>query len=115
MKKSIFQGERIQLRAVREEDWQAFSAMDENSETARASYLIPFPRSPLASQQWTKETSLQAPKNDEFRFAIEALENSKMVGTLNTHACDARNGTFSYGLAIHEDFRKKAMRPKPSA
>ena len=104
MKKNLFEGELIQLRAVKEEDWQFFHTWNENSETARNSYRIPFPPSPQRTRQWTRETSLNPIKNDQFRFVIEKIDGQP-VGTLNTHNCDSRNGTFSYGLAIVENFR----------
>ena len=104
MKKNLFEGELIRLRAIKEEDWQFFHAWDENSETARNSYRIPFPRSPQGTRRWAQETSLSQIENDQFRFVIEKLDG-QIVGTLNTHNCDSRNGTFSYGLAIVENFR----------
>ena len=104
MKKNLFEGKLVRLRAVKEEDWQFFHTWDENSETARNSYSIPFPRSPQGTRQWVQETSLSQIKNDQFRFVIEKLDG-QIVGTLNTHNCDSHNGTFSYGIAIVDNFR----------
>lgn len=104
MKNNLFKGELVRLRAVKEEDWQFFHTWGENSETARNSYHIPFPRSPQGTRQWAHEASLSQIEHDQFRFVIEKLDG-QIVGTINTHNCESRNGTFSYGLAIAENFR----------
>jgi RimJ/RimL family protein N-acetyltransferase len=102
----LWQGERVRLRAVEPEDWEIFSAWDADSETARQCYAIPFPKSYEAVRKWALEQSLAVPESDVFRFVTEPLEG-EFVGALNTHDCDPRNGTFSYGLAIRREQRRK--------
>lgn len=103
---NIWQGERVRLRAIELEDWEIFNQWDLDSETARDCYHIPFPKSQEAARKWAHELSLAEPQNDVFRFVIENLAG-EVVGTLNTHGCDARNGTFRYGLAIRSEYQRQ--------
>ncbi len=100
---SIWEGARVRLRAVEPEDWERFFAWDHDSEAARRAYFIPFPRSAVATRQWAERSAHEAPADDTFRFSIETLEG-ELVGTLNTHDCDRRQGTFSYGIAIGAEY-----------
>ena len=103
---NIWQGERVRLRAVEPEDWKVFNQWDLDTETARDCYWIPFPKSQEAARKWALDLSLEAPKGDVFRFVIENLEG-EFVGTINTHDCVPRNGTFSYGLAIRREYQRQ--------
>jgi RimJ/RimL family protein N-acetyltransferase len=102
----LWQGQLVRLRAVQPSDWETFHAWDQDTDAARQSYFIPFPRSPEGTQRWTEETALRPPEGDAFRFAIETLAGD-LVGTLNTTACNAHNGTFAYGIAIGAEHRRK--------
>ncbi|RPI29658.1 MAG: N-acetyltransferase [Chloroflexota bacterium] len=103
---SIWQGNKVRLRAFEAADWETFFQIDQDTEIARLCYFIPFPRSPEASQKWAAEAAMAKPVGDEFCFVIETLEGEP-VGTINTHHCDARSGTFQYGLGIHRDHWRK--------
>ena len=100
---SVWQGGLIRLRAVEAEDWQHFFGWDADTEFARYDYHIWFPGSREASQKWTTELATYGPKNHEYRWVIEAL-GGEFAGTLNTHTCDARAGTFRYGVAIRREY-----------
>ena len=103
---NIWTGNRIRLRAVEASDWETFHAWDQDTEVAQLSYEIPFPRNAANSQEWAERESKEPPKDDVYRFVIESLDG-EMVGTLNTHSCDRRNGTFKYGLGIMRDHWRK--------
>ncbi|MBN2048728.1 MAG: GNAT family N-acetyltransferase [Anaerolineaceae bacterium] len=105
--KNVFSGNKIRLRGMEKDDWKHFFAWDQDTEMSRAAYEIPFPRGADGSQKWAEEAALKPSEHDEFRFVIETLEDNQMVGTLNTHSCDLRNGTFSYGLAIAAEHRQR--------
>ena len=96
---SIWQGKLVRLRAVEPGDWQQFFDWDQNTDFGRWSYWIPFPRSQEATKMWAADLALTGDKNHEFRWVIETL-SGEFAGTLNTHACDPRVGTFQYGIAI---------------
>jgi len=106
MTHSIFESNLIRLRGMEPEDWLFFHQFDRDTDSARMSYHIPFPGSQLAARQWAEAEALKKPILDEYRFAIEN-NNGELVGTLNTHSCNLQNGTFSYGLAIAPEFRRR--------
>ena len=105
MNTNIWQGQKIRLRAVESKDWEVFHLWDQDTEAARNSYFIPFPSAPEAAQKWTFEEASRKAVSDHFRFVIEDLEGN-LVGTLNTHSCEPRNGTFSYGVAVRSEFQR---------
>lgn len=101
-----FEGSLVRLRAVEAPDWEAYHAWDLDSETARSSYAIPFPRSVEGTRRWTEAESSRRPTDDMFRWTIEDKAGA-VVGTLNTHSVARREGTFGYGLAIGREHRGK--------
>jgi RimJ/RimL family protein N-acetyltransferase len=96
---NIWQGERVRLRAVEPGDADLFFEWGQDTDVARADYFIEFPMSREAVRKWTAEQSSKEPKGDEYRWTIETL-TGEPVGTINTHDCDPRVGTFRYGVAI---------------
>ncbi|MBI1802073.1 MAG: GNAT family N-acetyltransferase [Chloroflexi bacterium] len=103
---NVFQGERVRLRALRPDDWPAFEAFDADSELTRSLYFIPFPRSPERSRQWAAEQAMAEPKHDNFFWVIENQQGI-VVGSINTHDCWPRNGTFEYGVCIGLEHRRQ--------
>ena len=99
MTHNIFHGEKVRLRAIEPRDWEAFHAFDQDTELARHSYAIPFPRSSEEARRWAEEKAAAKPANDEFFWVIENDEG-EVVGSINSHHCDRRNGTFQYGITI---------------
>ncbi len=103
MKLSYWQGEKVHLRSVEPDDWQVFRDWNLDSESARSSYFIPFPQSSADLQRMANQLALQRGENDEFRFMIE--DNAgKVIGTLNTHGAERRNGVFRYGVAVRREY-----------
>lgn len=104
---NIFAGNLIRLRGVEPEDWGYFYEADQETETGQLTDEVWFPNTKARARQWTEELAKrQSVENDEYRFMIETLAGVT-VGTLNTHTVNRRNGTFTYGLAIHPDHRRK--------
>jgi RimJ/RimL family protein N-acetyltransferase len=95
---NIWQGQRVRLRAVEPGDWAIFDRWDQDSEAARLCYHIEFPRSQEGTKKFAAEAATE-PKSQAYRWMIETLDGVP-VGTINTHSCDPRHGTFGYGLAI---------------
>jgi RimJ/RimL family protein N-acetyltransferase len=95
----IWQGEKVRLRAVEPEDWETLFAWNEDTESARLSYFIPFTPSKEQMRKRAAEMAAAQPKDDAYRWMIENLEG-EVVGTLNTHSTDRRNGVFEHGIAI---------------
>src|ERR671916_2340759 len=102
---SIWQGQRVRLRAIEPSDWAVYFAWNQDDEQARGVSSIPFPQSAEAVRQWAEQEATRRPEGDSFRFVIEN-ETGEMVGDLTTHHCDARAGSFSYGITIRCEHRR---------
>ena len=106
MHTNLWQGTKIRLRAIEPRDWEAFYQFDQETEGARLGWQINFPSSAEWSRQWTQEQASAQRKDDNVRLAIETLQG-EVVGSLNTHGCDHRNGTFEYGIALGMQYWRK--------
>jgi RimJ/RimL family protein N-acetyltransferase len=103
---SFGQGQAVRLRAVEAQDWQFFFTWSADTYFERYTDSIAFPRSREAAKKWAADLATSDPRNDVYRWVIENLDG-ECVGTINTHTCDPRNGTFQYGVAIcREHWRK---------
>jgi RimJ/RimL family protein N-acetyltransferase len=101
----IFEGRLIRLRAVEPSDWETHYAWDLDEETGRMTDHVWFPGSREAVREWALAESRKRATGDDFRFQIERLDGV-LVGTINTHHCDPRIGTFQYGLGILPPYRR---------
>ena len=115
---SIWQGERVRLRAIEPSDWEAYFAWNQDDEQARGVSNIPFPQSAEAVRHWAQQEAVRKPEGDAFRFVIEN-ETGEVVGDLTTHNCDARVGSLSYGITIRREHRRcgyafEAHHPRPA-
>ena len=99
-------GQKFRLRAILPEDWERFHDNDEDSDGARRCDVIHFPRSEEGTRLWTEQEAAAEPEGDNHRFAIETLDG-ELVGSMNTHSCDTRHGTFKYGVAIFREHWRK--------
>jgi len=103
-----WQGELVRLRAVEPDDWEAFHAWNQDAESARRSWFIPFPRSAEGTRRWTDQEAMQGAIGDRFRWVIETLDG-EMAGTINSHSTEPREGTFGYGLAVRSDYQRRGL------
>jgi RimJ/RimL family protein N-acetyltransferase len=103
---SVWQGQLVRLRAFTAADWEVYYAWDQDDEQARRLYAIPFPQSPAAVREWAEREASRTREGDDFRFVIENLAG-EVVGDLTTNRCDPRVGSFSYGIAIRRDHRRR--------
>jgi RimJ/RimL family protein N-acetyltransferase len=102
---SIWQGKTIRLRAIEPSDWETYFALDQDTEQARALYFVPFPQSQVGAKRFAEEASKKS-NGDNFRFVIENREK-EVVGDITTHYCNPRNGSFSWGITIKREHRRK--------
>ncbi len=104
---NIFEGELIRLRAVEPDDWKNHAEWDRDTEMARNLDTIPFPQSTLSTRQWAeREAQRKESADGNFHFQIETLDGVQ-VGSIATHDCDLRSGTFMYGVAIMGQYQRK--------
>jgi RimJ/RimL family protein N-acetyltransferase len=102
----FWQGKCVRLRAVEPADAPTFFQWNQNSERSRALDFV-WPPSSLASvTAWVEEHSRNKLKKDTFHFVIEDLEGAP-VGSISTHHCEPRNGTFSYGVDIAPEHQRR--------
>lgn len=105
---SIWQGHRVRLRPVEPEDWPLFHEWDQDDQTSRAAFSIPFPRSSAATRRWAERIAHDEPSGDEVRWVIVG-GGDQPVGTINSHDCDRRFGSFSYGVAVAPRWRRRGF------
>ena len=87
----------VRLRAPEPSDVDEFAAADDDGEATRAGWRVFPPWSRSATAEWLLRATGDA---DVFRVVVESLASGDVVGTLNTHSCDASAGTCSYGVTI---------------
>ena len=105
---NFWQGTRIRLRAIEPSDAPHIIRWNRDSERARHLDFLWPPQSDASAHSWAEEKSKQKLINDAFHWMVETLEGEP-VGTISTHNCDPRNGTFSYGLDIAREHRRKGF------
>ncbi|MGB0388767.1 MAG: GNAT family N-acetyltransferase [Ardenticatenaceae bacterium] len=103
---NFWQGKRIKLRGIEPADAEAFFAWNKDSDMARFVDHVWFPVSLEFVKRWAEKTAAEGPKDDQFQWVIEDLAGN-LVGTINTHDCDRRVGTFEYGVAVREEHKRK--------
>jgi len=103
---SFWQGKKIRLRAIEPSDWETYFAWNQDDEQSRALYFIPFPQSRASVKQFAEKAAVREPEGDNFRFVIENSEQ-EVVGDITTHDCDPRIGTFSWGINIKQEYRRR--------
>jgi RimJ/RimL family protein N-acetyltransferase len=103
---NFWQGDRVRLRAIEPSDAEYFMRWNLDSERARNLDFVWTPQSRDALQLWVEAQSRRKMENDVFHWIIEN-EAGVPVGSISTHNCDARNGTFSYGIDIASEHQRK--------
>jgi RimJ/RimL family protein N-acetyltransferase len=105
---NFWQNNTIRLRAVEPGDAAVFYRWNQDSDRARQLDFV-WPPSSLASvQAWTGAQALHKLENDAFHWVIETLQGEP-AGTISTHNCDPHSGTFSYGLDVAPEHRRKGF------
>lgn len=99
MTHTAWHGDLVTLRDVEPEDWEAFYRLAQDTEAARAGWEIHFPRSREAQKAWAEELAKKKSEDDNHFFAITDPDGS-VIGSVNSHGCDRRQGTFEYGITI---------------
>jgi len=103
---SNWQGRKVRLRAIEPGDWETYAAWNLDDEQARCLAAVPFPQSREAVRRWAEQEALRRPEDDRFRFVVENGAD-EAVGDVTTHRCDRRVGTFSYGLNVRREHRRR--------
>ncbi len=105
---NFWSGEKINLRGVRESDYEDYFLKTNNGDTesTRNSDRMIFPVGDEARKNKINQMSSQNPYEEEYTLIIENKEKLA-VGNINTHSCNKTDGIFKYGLGILKDYRGK--------
>lgn len=103
---NFWQGKQIRLRGVEPSDATTFFKWNLDSEAARNLEFVWPPVSQAQVRSWVEEQSRKKLENDSFTWVIED-SSGRAVGSISTHSCNQRNGTFSYGVSIAREYRGK--------
>lgn len=104
---AFWTGRRVRLRGIEPADWSAYQALDSDSDSERAIDALYPPRSVERYQHFSVEDSRSQPGVEEFRLAIESLDDGAFVGSISTHKPDLHNGCFIHGIAIMAAHQRK--------
>jgi RimJ/RimL family protein N-acetyltransferase len=105
---NVWQGKLVRLRGLEPSDATAFFEWNLDSEMARNLEFVWPPVSQAQVRTWVEEQSQRKLENDSFTWVIED-SSGRAVGAISTHSCNPRNGTFSYGVNIAREDRRKGF------
>ena len=103
---NYWHSKKIRLRSVEPSDAETFYHWNQDSERARHLDFVWPPTSLASVRNWVEEQSRKKLEGDSFHWLIETFD-CVAVGTIATHECNLRNGTFSYGIDIAKEHRGK--------
>ena len=103
---NFWQGKNIRLRAIEPSDAEYFAKWNLDSErSAHLAFVWP-PTSASSMMAWASDQSKRKLENDTFFWVIENMFGEP-VGSISTHDCNPRDGTFSYGVDVAAEHRRK--------
>lgn len=100
-------GKLVRLAGIEPDMWRDHIEDELDVEGARRSFHVPFPSSRFSDYRGVERESLKEPDGHRYRFQIESNQPREVVGSLVSNNCDQRAGTFSYGLHLFPDHRRK--------
>lgn len=106
MTMNFWQGMKVRLRGLEPSDAEHFIRWDRNSERARHLDFVWPPTSDAFMRAWVEEQTKRKLENDSFHWVIEN-QQGEPVGSISTHDCQPRYGTFSYGVDIAPEHQRQ--------
>lgn len=104
--REYWQGNLVRLRATEPGDAEHFYLINRERDVDRSLDMVYPPSSRAQIQQWVEKYALEGfRENQEFAFQIEVIASGEHVGSIDTHHCNPRQGTFEYGLSVREQYR----------
>lgn len=97
----------IRLRAYCEEDVPHCTRWARDGGRARHLEHVWAPPSPAAVAEWVMARARQSFENADYSFIIEDAAAAEPVGSISTFRCDLRTGTFSYGIDVAAEHRRR--------
>lgn len=102
----FWQGERIRLRPMHVNDAKLWLVEEQSdSEAVRfLNYGITLPKSEQDAQAFATRYAEFNNREERIMFSIETLDG-ELIGAINIHSMDKKNGTFETGTRIYREFR----------
>ncbi len=105
--KYFWQGRTIRLRPLRIQDADLWLKEDVDSDAICClSYGIELPNSKKSAREFVNKWANFKNSDKRIMFSIETL-SGRLVGGINIHSMDRKNGTFGIGLRIYSQYRKR--------
>ena len=105
---NYWQGEKIRLRALELSDIDFFFVLSQDVERGQLIDWLKPPTSREAIENWLRDKAKQDMQNFEYQWMVDSLAG-QTVGSIVTHTCNSRTGTFSYALDIAREFQRKGF------
>jgi RimJ/RimL family protein N-acetyltransferase len=103
---AYWQGPRVRLRPMHRDDVALW--LREEEEDAEATYFLnagmPLPKSAHDGEEFANRYAEFGSREERLMFSIETLD-AELVGGMNLHSLDQKNGTFQTGSRIYRAFR----------
>lgn len=103
---NYWQGAKIRLRGIEPSDAETFFRWNLDSDTGRYLDFVWPPISRALVQKQADEGALKTMEADSFTWIMEDSEGVA-VGSIMTHHCSPRNGTFAYGINVLAEHQRK--------
>lgn len=107
MSTNYWQGERVRLRPMSHDDialWLEEETTD--SEAVRfLNYGMTLPKSEKSGQEFAEQYADFNNLDERIMFSIDTLDG-QLIGGINIHSMDRKNGTFETGSRIYRAFRQ---------
>ena len=101
-----WQGERVRLRPMHADDAELWLA-EERSDSDGVRFLnygIDLPKSEHSAQAFAEKYAAFNNRDERIMFSIETLDG-ELIGGINIHSMNKKNGTFETGSRIYSSFR----------
>ncbi len=102
-----WQGDRVRLRPMHKDDVLLWLA-EEQSDSEAVRFLnagIDLPKSEQSAQDFAERYAEFNNKDERIMFSIETVEGSELIGGINIHSMNHKNGTFETGSRIYSAYR----------
>lgn len=103
---NYWQGKHVRLRGIEPSDGPTFFEWNLDSEMARSLDFVWPPVSQVEVSRWVDQQSRKKLEDGTFSWVIEDASGAP-VGAISTRDCNPRNGTFSYGIHVAREHRRK--------
>lgn len=101
-----WQGDRVRLRPMRREDLTLW-LLEEQSDSPGVRFLnygMTLPKSEADAESFAERYANFNNRQERIMFSVETLDH-ELVGGINIHSMDTKNGTFETGSRIYSPFR----------